>query len=130
MKNYNPADHVNYTHLVGELVSKEYRVRPNKSSYFLCSIEVATQYKGKSHNPDRFQVILWDKLADAVNNEQLYIKSDHSAGTIISVEGRLTQRPAKGQICYSVTGNKVKVLEKMPGKEAFLREIEKENGDQ
>lgn len=122
MKNYNPADHVNYTHLVGEVVGLEFKVRPDKSNFCLCQLEVATEHKGKKHEPDVFQLIFWDRLANALYNEALVVRDDEVDGDILSVEGRLTIRGDK----YSVTGNRVKILRQISNKEPFLQEITKE----
>lgn len=124
MKNFNLEDHVNYVHLVGEVVRLEYRDRPSESSYCIVLLEVATEFKGKRHDPIKLKLIFWDSLAQALNEANL--KSRNSTpGDIINVEGRLTVRSKDGQLEYTVTGNKVKVLRRIDGKEPFLQEIEK-----
>lgn len=122
MKNYDPADHVNYTHLVGEVVSLDYKVRPEKSNFTLCKLKVQTSHRDKLHEPDIFQLIFWDRLADGIEAAGIAI------GDTINVEGRLTIRHVGGVVQYSITGNKVKVLRSIPGKEPFLYEIEKTPG--
>lgn len=131
MKKYNPADHLNYVHLVGEVVSFEHRVRQGKSNYALCKLRVATKFKGKTHDPDVFQLIFWDRLADALARENIQvaegdISSANKKGSIMSVEGRLTLRHDGEAVYYSVTGNKARILRTIPGKEPFLQEVEKD----
>lgn len=114
MKNFDLNRHVNYVHLVGQVQDINYCSRGDKkSSYCLIDLNVQTEFNDKQHEANLFNIILWDKLADAFNEENVN-KSD-----LLSIEGRLTIYKGK----YNVTGNKVYIVRRVPNKEPFLQEV-------